>query len=608
MHNGHGRRAVAAGRRPVRPARRPPVRPARRPLLRLANPLRRVSAGFAAVCVVLAILGGRLVELQGVDHGRLAEAAQHQRLRTFDVPALRGPILDRRGNPLAYSVDVRNIVADPTLVRDPGGTARQLAPLVGVPVPALLGELTRRGTRNVFLARGLAPSQAAKVVALNLPGVFTQADSRRLYPAHQVGANVVGFAGRDGAGLMGVEQEFDAELAGKNGQLVAEGGQGGQLIPGTVRRQLDAVPGSSVQLTLDQDLQFVTQSALDGAVQASGAHGGEAVVMTRTGEILALAVAPTFDAQAAQDGKVANGALLGNPAVSSVFEPGSVNKMVTFAGALESGLITPRTVLEVPGSLRIADRVVHDAWSHNLVRYTATGVVAKSSNVGTLMIAQRLGPDRFYQYLRRFGLGSRTGVELPAESSGLLLPEEQWSGSTFGNLPIGQGVGMTILQMAGMYQAVANDGLRVPPRIVRSATRPDGTRAMPARPPTTQVISSDTARTLRYMLEAVVEAKGGTAPTAAIAGYRVAGKTGTAQQRDPSCGCYSSSAYWATFAGLAPADNPQLVVAVMVDNPRGGLHGGAVAAPTFHQIMTYALKQRGIPPTGMPEPAFVLSG
>jgi cell division protein FtsI (penicillin-binding protein 3) len=363
-----------------------------------------------------------------------------------------------------------------------------------------------------------------------------------------------------------------------------------------------------VQLTLDQDLQFVTQSALDGAVRASGARGGEAVVLTRTGEILALAVAPTFDAQAAQDGKVTNGALLANPAVSSVFEPGSVNKMVTFAGALESGLITPSTVLEVPGSIRIADRVVHDAWSHDLVRYTATGVVARSSNVGTLMIAQRLGPARFYQYLRRFGLGSRTGVELPAESSGLLLPEERWSGSTFGNLPIGQGVGMTILQMAGMYQAVANDGLRVPPRIVRSVTRPDGARAVPAAPATTQVISSDTARTLRYMLEAVVEAKGGTAPTAAISGYRVAGKTGTAQQRDQSCGCYSSSAYWATFAGLAPADDPQLVVAVMVDNPRGGLHGGAVAAPTFHQIMTYALKQRGIPPTGTPEPAFVLNG
>jgi cell division protein FtsI (penicillin-binding protein 3) len=560
------------------------------------------------VCLLLAVLGGRLVQLQGVDSGQLAKAAQDQRLRTFPVPALRGPILDRDGNALAYSVDVRNIVADPTIVPDPVGTAQALSPLVGVPTATLLGQLTRTGTRNVFLARGLEPSRAARVTALELPGVFSQTDSTRLYPAHAVGANVVGFAGRDGAGLMGIEQEFNAQLAGKGGEIVAEGGHGGQVIPGTVQRQVDAVPGSTVQLTLDQDLQWVTQSALDNAVRISGAHGGEAVVMTRTGEILAMAVAPTFDAQAAQAGKVTNGNLLADPAVSSVFEPGSVNKMVTFAAALESGLITPATVLEIPGSIRIADRIVHDAWSHGLVRYTATGVVAKSSNVGTLMTAQRLGPDRFYQYLRKFGLGSRTGVELPAESAGLLLPVEKWSGSTFGNLPIGQGVGMTILQMAGMYQAVANDGLRVEPRIVRSVTGPDGRRTRPSQPASTQVISSDTARTLRYMLEAVVEAKGGTAPTAAIDGYRVAGKTGTAQQHDARCGCYSDSAYWATFAGMAPADDPQLVVAVMVDNPKGGLHGGAIAAPTFHQIMTYALKQRGIPPTGTPRPSFTLLG
>src|SRR5262249_54236988 len=484
------------------PARRP-ARPARRPLLRLGNPLRRVSAGFAAVCVLLAILGGRLVQLQGGDAGQLAKAAQDQRLRTFDVPAVRGPILDRDGNVLAYSVDARTIVADPTIVPDPAGTASRLAPLVGVPAATLLGQLSRTGTRNVVLARGLEPSQATRVTELNLPGVFSLADTTRLYPAHGVGANVVGFAGRDGAGLMGIEQQYNDLLAGKNGQLVAEGGQGGQLIPGTVRRQLDAVPGSTVQLTLDEDLQYVTQSALDGAVRRSGARGGEAVVLTRTGEILALAATPTFDAQAAHDGRVRNGALLADPAVSSVFEPGSVNKVVTFAGALESGLVTPSTVVEVPGSLRVADRLVHDAWSHRLVRYTATGVLAKSSKVGTVMMAQRLGPARFFQYLRRFGLGSRTGVELPAESAGLVLPEQEWSGSTFGNLPIGQGVGMTILQMAGMYQAVADDGLRVPPRIVRSVTRPDGTRVTPTRPPTTQVISSDTARTLRDMLEAV---------------------------------------------------------------------------------------------------------
>jgi cell division protein FtsI (penicillin-binding protein 3) len=559
------------------------------------------------VCLLLVVLGGRLVQLQGFDSGRLAKAAQEQRLRTFDVPALRGPILDRDGNILAYSVDVRTIVADPTLVKDPTATARALSPLVRQPVTTLLSQLVKTGTRNVVLARDLEPAQAARVMDQELPGVFSQDAASRLYPAKGVGANVVGFAGRDGSGLMGIEREFNAQLAGKNGQLVGESGQGGQLIPGTVHDETDAVPGSTVQLTLDQDIQYVTQLALNDAVRRSGAKGGEAVVMTRTGEVLALADAPTFDPQAAQEGRISNGDLLANPAVSNVFEPGSVNKMVTFAAALESGLITPSTILDVPGSIRVADRTVHDAWSHGLVRYTATGVVAKSSNVGTLMTAQRVGPQKFYDYLRRFGLGSRTGIELPAETAGLLPPLEKWSGSTFGNLPIGQGVGMTILQMAGMYQAVANDGLRVEPRIVKSVVGPGGTRTTPNPPASTQVISSDTAKTLRYMLEAVVEAKGGTAPTAAIDGYRVAGKTGTAQQTDPDGG-YSDSRYWATFAGMAPADDPQLIVAIMIDNPAGGLHGGAIAAPTFHQIMTYALRQRGIPPTGTPRPTFTLTG
>jgi cell division protein FtsI (penicillin-binding protein 3) len=561
-----------------------------------------------AVCLLLVILGGRLLQLQGLDSGRLAEAAQEQRLKEFDVPALRGPILDRDGNVLAYSVEVRNIVADPTLVKDPDRTAQQLSKLVGQPPAALLTQLTKPNSRNVLLARGLDPRRAAAVLDLELPGVFSEDTTTRLYPGHGVGANVIGFAGRDGSGLMGIEQEFNGQLAGRNGLLVGERGKGNQLIPGTVQHQTDALPGSSVQLTLDQDIQYVAQTALAEAVRKSGARGGEAVVMTRTGEILALAVTPTFDPQQAADGKVRNPNLLGNPAVSNVFEPGSVNKMVTFAAALEDGLITPNTVLEVPGSIRIADRVVHDAWSHGLVKYTATGVVAKSSNVGTLMTAQQLGPEKFYDYLRRFGLGAPTGVELPAESAGLLPPLEKWSGSTFGNLPIGQGVGMTILQMAGMYQAVANDGLRIQPRIVRSVLAPDGTRTTPNPPASVQVISSDTAKTLRYMLEAVVEAKGGTAPTAAIEGYRVAGKTGTAQQPDPTTGRYSDSRYWATFAGMAPADNPQLIVAVMVDNPAAGMHGGAIAAPTFHQIMTYALRQRGIPPTGTPQPDFTLTG
>jgi cell division protein FtsI (penicillin-binding protein 3) len=571
--------------------------------------MRRLTAGLVMVALLLVTVGGRLVQLQGVDGPQLARAAEDQRLHSFTVPALRGQILDRDGSPLAYSVDVRNIVADPAMVKDPAATAARLSALVGVPAAQLQAQLERTGTRNVVLVRGLAPAEASRVLDAGLVGIFSQDDSRRLYPSRSVGANVVGFAGRDGTGLAGIEQEFNDRLAGTSGGLVAEAGRGGELIPGTVRAQTPAVSGSTVQLTLDQDLQYVTQSALSDAVQRSGARGGQAVVLdVRTGQVLALAVAPTFDAQAAQDGTVGRSATLDNPGVSSVFEPGSVNKVVTFAAALESGTIDPHTVLAVPGSIRVADRVVHDAWPHGLVRYTATGVVGKSSNVGTLMIAQRLGPRVFDEYLRRFGLGSRTGIELPGESAGLLLPLDRWSGSTFGNLPIGQGVGMTVLQMAGMYQAVANNGLRVTPRIVRAVVAPDGTRSVPAPPSSVQVVSPQTARTLRYMLEAVVQAKGGTAPSAAIDGYLVAGKTGTAQQTDPRCGCYGDGRYWATFAGMAPADSPRLVVGIMIDSPRGGLHGGAVAAPTFRQIMTYALRQRAVPPTGAPMPTFQLLG
>lgn len=577
--------------------------------LRLANPARRLTAGFAALAALLAVLGGRLVQLQGVDGQQLAKRAQDQRLRTFDLPSLRGEITDRDGNVLAYSVEVRDIVADPTMVKDPARTAHALTGLLPMPEATLRAELSRTGTRNVLLARGLTPAEASRVKDAHLAGIFSQSDTRRLYPAHSVAANLVGFAGRDGTGLAGIEHEFNTQLAGRSGVVVAEGGRGGQLIPGTVHRQTESVPGSTVQLTIDEDMQFVTQTALAGAVQRSGAKGGQAVVLDRrTGEVLALAVVPTFDAQQAQDGDVTRSTPLGNPAVSDVFEPGSVNKMVTFAAALEAGLIGPSTVLEVPGSIKVADRIVHDAWSHGLVRYTATGVVAKSSNVGTLMVAQRLGPQTFDRYLRKFGLGSKTGIELPNESGGLLPSLDRWSGSTFGNLPIGQGLSMTILQMAGMYQAVANDGLRIQPRIVRAVVGPDGGRSEPVPPAEVQVISPQTAKTLRYMLEAVVQAKGGTAPSATIDSYLVAGKTGTAQQPDPGCGCYSKTNYWATFAGMAPADDPRLVVGVMIDSPRAGLHGGAIAAPTFRQIMAYGLKQRAIPPTGAPVPSFTLSG
>jgi cell division protein FtsI (penicillin-binding protein 3) len=573
-------------------------------VLRLGDPGRRLTAGFAAVCTLLVVLGGRLVQLQALDRPRYAAAAQRPILDTTQIPADRGRILDRDGRVLAYTVASRLVFADPKIIGDRAASAAAaLAPLLGQPAAALERKLRRPG-RYVVLARDLTPTNAARILAEQIPGVGAQDTTQRLYPGDTAGG-VLGFTGRDGHGQGGVELKYDDLLAGTPGEIVAEAGKDGQEIPSSQRKETPAVPGATVRLTLSEDLQYTTQQALADAVRRSQALGGQAVVLdARTGEVLAMASATGADPNRAAG--AADPRRLGNPAVQTVFEPGSANKVVTFAGALDRGLIRPDTRLIVPGSIEVADRPIHDAWSHGLTKWTATGVLAKSSNVGTLMIAQRLGPAAFYDYLTRFGIGSRTGVQLPGESPGLLPAPENWSGSTFGNLPIGQGVAMTALQLASMYQTIANDGVRVPPRVVAAVTDPTGQVHTPAAAPQTRVVSQAAARTVRTMMEAVTQ-PGGTAPSAAIEGYRVAGKTGTGQKPNPACRCYSGGGYWATFAGMAPAQAPRFVIAIMIDNAKGGLHGGAVAAPLFHTVASYALTQQGVPPTGSARPQLSLT-
>lgn len=293
---------------------------------------------------------------------------------------------------------------------------------------------------------------------------------------------------------------------------------------------------------------------------------------------------------------------LGNVSVSSPFEPGSVNKIVTAASVIEYNLSNPDEVLQVPGSIDMGGVNVRDAWSHGVMPYTTTGVFGKSSNVGTLMLAQRVGPQHYAEMLRKFGLGQRTGVGLPGESAGLVPPIDQWSGSTFSNLPIGQGLSMTLLQMAGMYQAIANDGVRMPPRILKATIAPDGTRTDEPRPEGVRVVSPQTARTVRDMFRSVVQRdpmgyQQGTGPAAAVEGYQIAGKTGTAQQINPACGCYFDDVYWITFAGMAPADDPRYVVGIMMDNPQRNADGSAghSAAPLFHNIASWLLQRENVP-------------
>jgi cell division protein FtsI (penicillin-binding protein 3) len=574
--------------------------------------------------VLLLMATAKLVEVQGLRSGELSADAARQRTTRLAVPAERGAILDRNGVPLAFSVEAKALVANPRrITEDWNAPAVRAQP--GSPTPeqrksaiALgMGRLLNTDPGPLFAALSsdrsyvvLAPlvdPAAARTVRDAFPEIAEEDRESRQYPAGEVAANVVGSASwnmdrRKIRGSIGLESALDDTLAGRDGFRVVDTAEGSDaVIPGTTRAEQPAQAGRDVVLTLDTDLQYAVEQRLRDYVGRVGARNGSAVVLdAHTGQVLSMANSAAFNPAAPG----APGAELGNPSVTSPFEPGSVNKIVTMAGALEAGLIRPEDVMTVPGSIRVADRTVNDAWSHGEIRLSLNGVLGRSSNVGTLMTAQRLGPDRFATMLSALGIGSRTGIELPGESPGSVPAREDWSGSTFGNLPIGQGLSMTTLQMASMYQAVANDGVRVPPRMIEAEVGGDGVRVPTPAPEGVRAMSPQTASTLRDMLQSVIQngrgANRGTGPAAAIPGYAVAGKTGTAQQVDPGCGCYSSSNYWITFAGMFPAQDPRYVVAIMLDRPPGGNS----AAPLFHDIGAY-LAQHGALPVSTAPPRVV---
>ncbi|MDQ1719535.1 MAG: hypothetical protein QOE89_3488 [Pseudonocardiales bacterium] len=569
--------------------------------MRLGRSLRRLRTSIAIVAVLLAVVFGRLVWLQAVGGAGYTLSASQHSLSDVTLHAARGSIVDRNGVPLAYTADAKDIVADPTMI-DPAARqdyATMIAPLVKRPVGTIL-KLISTTSRYALLGTAVSPATASQVEKLTLngkalPGIFSQATSQRLYPGGTTGANIVGLVQSNGVGAAGIEQSFDSVLKGTDGSLSYTLDANGNINPAGLIKRKNAVDGGTVQLTIDQDLQYTVQKLLDDAVKQSGARDGQVAILdVKTGQVRALASTGTFDPQ--NPASISSGASL-DPNVQQVFEPGSANKIVTMSAATEAGLINPRTVLTVPDSIDAGGVTVHDAWWHPVQKFTATGVLAESSNVGTLLIAQRVGEHNFNDYLKKFGLGQQTGIELPGESGGILPDISTWSPSTFSNLPIGQGVAMTSLQLASMYQTIANDGQRIPPRIVASVTKADGTVTTTPQPAAVDVVSAKTAQTVRTMLESVT-LPGGTGKKAAIDGYRIAGKTGTAQQPDPKTGMYSNSVYWDTFAGMAPADDPQFVVSIMIDNPAHGLEGGDVAAPLFHHIASYELAAAKIPPSG----------
>ncbi|MEV0948752.1 penicillin-binding protein 2 [Rhodococcus sp. NPDC049939] len=579
----------------------------------------RQRIGRIVMFGALGVAALQLLWIQVVDAPRLSAEAANQRTTTEVDPALRGSIMDRNANPIAFTMEAKALTFQPKRVRNDLAEAKadsDSAPDVdsrleaiakeihdqlgkAAPEEALLEKLHSDET-FVYLVRSVDPAVAAQIND-KFPEVGLERQDVREYPGGSLAANIIGATGWDGHGLLGLEDSLDSTLAGTDGSRTYDRGSDGAVIPGSSRDEQPAVDGSSVELTIDSDLQYYVQQQVQSAKDLSGAQDASAVVLdARTGEVLAMSNDDTFN-PAIGVGNNPRSVQLGNLPVSTPFEPGSVNKIVTAAAAIEYGLTTPEEVLEVPGSIHMAGVTVKDAWAHGVVPYTTTGVFGKSSNVGTLMLAQRVGEDRYAQMLSRFGLGQRTDVGLPGESAGSVPSRDQWSGGTFANLPIGQGLSMTLLQMTGMYQAIANDGVRIPPRIIKATIDPDGNRTDTEKPEEVTVVSPETALTVRDMFRAVTQNdtgnQRGTGVQAAVDGYQISGKTGTAQQVDPACRCYSNSRYWITFAGIAPSDDPRYVVGIMLNAPIRSTDGsgGQSAAPLFHNIASWMLQRDSVP-------------
>ena len=629
------RRVRAAGTQPVtagegRSAKSRRVRAVTETDSTSASFVYRYRVGNVVIFLALIVAAAQLFNLQVPQAAGLRAQAAGQ-LKVTDVDrAVRGSVTDRNNSKLAFTTEARALTFQPNKIRKQLAEAKQKSPTAPDPDQRLVeiardisGKLNnspdyagvlkklRSNETFVYLARAVDPGIAA-AISKKFPEVGAERQDIRQYPGGSLAANVVGGIDWDGHGLMGLEESMDSVLAGTDGSVTYDRGSDGVVIPGSYRNRHDAVNGATVELTIDSDIQFYAQQQVQLARNASGARNVSAVVLdAKTGQVLAMANDDTFDPS--QDiGRQAD-KQIGNLPVTSPFEPGSVNKIVTAASVIEFGLSNPDEVLSVPGSIAMGGVNIRDAWAHGVMPYTTTGVFGKSSNVGTLMLAQRIGPERYYEMLGKFGLGQRTGVGLPGESAGIVPSIDQWSGSTFSNLPIGQGLSMTLLQMTGMYQAIANDGLRIPPRIVKATIAADGTRTEESEPNGIRVVSSETARTVRNMLRAVVQrdpmgTQQGTAPAAAVDGYQVAGKTGTAQQINPGCGCYYDDVYWITFAGMAPVEDPRYVIGIMMDAPMRNADGtpGHSAAPLFHNLAGWLLQRENVPLSPDPGPPLTL--
>ncbi|WP_078657862.1 peptidoglycan D,D-transpeptidase FtsI family protein [Streptomyces rimosus] len=599
--------------------------------LRLGSPRPRLRMVSLALTLIMLIFVIRLFQVQAVDAGAYAAKANVNRYIPVKLAAERGAITDRDGVDLATTVDAYDITADPSLlapdkikIKDaPQQAAGLLAPILGEDRAVLAKKLATPGSRYVRLARQRTPqvwkqikdlrkaldAKAAKAPKSKprpnvLVGIFADKHSKRVYPNKDLASGVLGFVNSEGRGGGGLEARLDKQLAGKDGKLVYAQ-SGGRRVPTADTQEHPAVPGTDIELTLDRDIQWMAQQAITKQVAESQADRGYVVVQdTRTGEILALANAPGFDPN---DISKADPDALGNAALTDAFEPGSTSKLMSMAAVLEEGAATPATRVTVPNRLHRGDRNFSDDIDHPTWHLTLNGVLAKSSNIGTILATEQLGKTRqeanqvLYSYLRKFGIGKPTGLGFPGETAGLLAPPLKWSTSQQYTIPFGQGLSLNAVQAASVYSTIANGGERIAPTLVRGSTGPDGHYQAAPKPEKTRVVSEKTARTLATMLESVVDDKEGTGAKAKIDGYRVGGKTGTSNRVDPKTGRYHG--YTASFAGFAPADQPRITVYCAVQNPtKGSYFGGQVCGPIYQQVMEFALKTLQVPPSGAQPP------
>ncbi|WP_245774559.1 penicillin-binding transpeptidase domain-containing protein [Nonomuraea wenchangensis] len=588
---------------PRGPGRRPPAppRPPKPPLvLRLGSPRRRVNIGLIGMTFVLSIFAGRLIQMQGLDSKVYEAAAVDQRQHVETIPAKRGSITDANGHDLAVTVEARELSIDPSKITDAGvraKIAKILAQQLGKSEQDMAAKLARTDTRYQRLASDVDPLVASRLLQASIPALNAKKTYRRLYPAGDLAGSLIGFVGDEGKGLIGIERTSNKVLAGRDGRQRVETGRDGQRIPMTSSQRTAPVNGQDVRLTIDRDVQWAAQKSVADQVKKSGADSGTVIVMdVRTAQIVAMANAPELDLG---NWRSAPASSQINKAAADVFEPGSTNKVITAAAALEAGMVTPDTVFEVPDRIKCYDQVLRDAHAHAAESMTFRQAMAESSNVATVMAARKVGSARLYAMLKAFGFGSTPGGGVPGAEAGLLPDYRKWSGSQSCTVAYGQGVSVTALQMASVYQTIANGGVKIEPQIVAGATDASG-HFVPAAPgKQTRVVSETTAKEITTMLESAVGEEG-TGHLAAIPGYRVAGKTGTANRYDAGLGRYDG--YTASFVGFAPADDPRLVVLSVLQNPKNGHFGGQLAAPVFKDVMTFAIKSKKIPPTGSSAP------